>query len=87
MLHLSTNDFYGMVFEHRQDYFHPKDSMSGFFQLFQFCYHIAQGHIPPQIACVLRTAHLLTMTKPSNGVHPITMGETLNRFTNGVLCL
>jgi len=76
-----------MVFEHLQNYFHPKYSMSGFFQLFQFCYHIAQGHIPPQIACVLGTAHLLAMTKPSNGVRPITMGETLNQLTNGVLCL
>ncbi len=32
-------------------------------------------HIPPQIACVLGGAHLLAMTKPSNGVCPIVVWE------------
>jgi hypothetical protein len=33
-----------------------------------FCFHIAKGHIPPWIACVLGVAYLLTMNKPSGGV-------------------
>jgi hypothetical protein len=50
--------------------------MSGFFQLFQLCFHIAQGHIPPQIAHALGAARLLTMTKPLNGIRLIAVGET-----------
>jgi hypothetical protein len=53
--------------------------MSGFLQLFQLCFHIAQGHIPPQIAHVFGVVRLLVRTKPSGGVHPIAMGETLYR--------
>jgi hypothetical protein len=34
ILHLSARSCSRMVFEHLQDYFHPKDSMNGFFQLF-----------------------------------------------------
>ncbi len=77
MSHLSASGPFGIVFEHLHDYFHLKDLASGFFQLFQLCFHITQGHIPPQIARVLGTAHLLTMTKPSSGVCPITLEETL----------
>jgi hypothetical protein len=62
MSHLSASGPFGIVFEHLHDYFHLKDLASGFFQLFQLCFHITQGHIPPQIARVLGTAHLLTMT-------------------------
>jgi hypothetical protein len=51
--------------------------MNGFFQLFQLCFHIAQGHIPPQIAWVLGLARLLAMTKPLGGINLIAMGETL----------
>jgi hypothetical protein len=67
-----------MVFEHLWNYFHPEDSTNGFPQLFQLCCHLAQGHIPPQIACVLGMAYLLAMTKLLGGIHPITMGKTLN---------
>jgi hypothetical protein len=54
--------------------FHLEHLTNGFLQLFQLCFHIAHGHIPPQIACVLRAAHLLAMTKFSGVVHPITVG-------------
>jgi hypothetical protein len=77
MLNLSASGPFGMGFEHLQDCFHPEDSASGFFQLFQLCFHIAQCHIPLQIACVLGIVRILAMTKPSSGVHPIVMGETL----------
>jgi hypothetical protein len=75
MPHLLTSGLYGMVLEHLQDYFHPEDSTNGFFQLFQLCFHITHGHIPPQIAHVLGACSFLAMTKPSNGVHPIVVGE------------
>jgi hypothetical protein len=75
MPHLLTSGLYGMVLEHLQDYFHLKDSANGFFQLFQLCFHIAHGHTPPQIARVLEANHLLTMIKPSSGIHPIVVGE------------
>ncbi len=77
MPHLSISGHSRMVFEHLLKCFHPKDSAYGFFQLFQLCSHIAQGHIPPQIAHVLGVAHMLTMTKPLGEVHPIVMGESL----------
>ncbi len=48
------------------------------------CFHITHGHIPPQITCVLGVAHLLTITKPKDGIHPITVGEALYRFTSYV---
>jgi hypothetical protein len=77
MLHLSASGPFGMVLKHFWDYFHLEDSASGFFQLFQICFHIAQGHISPQITHILGTIHLLAMTKPSGGVCPIVVGETL----------
>jgi hypothetical protein len=55
--------------------------------LFQLCFHIAQGHIPPQITHVLRATCLLAMTKLLRGVRSIAMGETIYQFTNPVLCL
>ncbi len=45
MSHLFTSGLFGTVFEHRQDYFHPKDCASEFPQLFQLYFHITQGHI------------------------------------------
>jgi hypothetical protein len=77
-----TSGFYGMVFEHLQNCFHPKDSTNGFPQFFQLCYHIVKGHNPPRIAHVLGATYFLTMTKPSRGVCPIAMGETLYQLTN-----
>jgi hypothetical protein len=47
MMHLLASGLFRMVFEHLQVYFHSKDATSGFLQLFQLCYHITQGHIPP----------------------------------------
>jgi len=86
MPHLLKSGKSGMVFEHFQNYFHPEDLMNGFLQLFQLCFHIAQSHIPPQIACVFRVARLLSMTKPFGGVHPITMAETLYQLRSCVIC-
>jgi len=77
MPHLLPTSHSGMVFEHFWDYFHSENLVSGFPQLFQLCFHIAQGHIPPQIACILGMAHLLAMTMPLGGIRPITMRETL----------
>jgi hypothetical protein len=77
MPHLSANGHLGMVFEHLRDCFHPEDSMNGFFQLFQLCFHIAKGHIPLQIACVIGTICFLPMTKLLSRVHPFAIGETL----------
>jgi hypothetical protein len=48
---------------------------------------MTQGHIPPQITCVLGMAYFLTMTKPSSGIHPIVVGETLYQLKSRVLCL
>ncbi len=86
MSHLSANDPSRMAFEHLWDCFQPEDSTSGFPQLFQFFFHIAQGHIPFQITHVFRVTHLLTMTKPLGGVHPIIVGETVYQFTSCTLC-
>jgi len=41
MSHLLASGPFGMVFEHIWDYFQPKNSTSGFLQLFQLCFHIA----------------------------------------------
>ncbi len=87
MPHLSTNAFSRMVFEHFQDCFHPKNSTSEFLQLFQLCSHIVKGLIPLQIAHVLGATHLLVITKPSNGVHPIVVGEAMYRFKSCTLYL
>jgi len=48
--------------------------------------HIAQGHIPAQIACDFKVVCLLNMTKPSSGICPIVMGETLYWFKSPILC-
>jgi hypothetical protein len=75
MLHLSISGLFGMIFEHLQNCFHPKDSVNGFLQLFQVCFHITQGHNPPQITHVLGMACLLTMVKPLGAVRPIGVGK------------
>jgi len=87
MSHLSINGHSRIVLEHFRDCFLSKDSMNGFPQLFQFCFHITHGHIPPQIAHVFGVVRLLTMTKPSSGVCCIGVGETLCWFTSYILCL
>jgi hypothetical protein len=53
--------------------------------LFQLCFHITQGHIPPQIACVLRVACLSAMTKLLGEIRPIVMGEALYQLTSCAL--
>jgi hypothetical protein len=75
-----------MVFEHLWNYFHLENSTNGFPQLFQLCFHFAQGHIPPRITRVLRVAYLLAMIKLLGGVCPIIVGETLYRLTSHILC-
>ncbi len=50
MLYLFASGISRMVFEHLQGYFHPNVFASGFPQLFQLCFHIAQGHNLCQIA-------------------------------------
>jgi hypothetical protein len=87
MPHLLASGPFGMVFEHLWNCFHPEDSTSWFFQLFQLCFHIVKGHIPPQIAHVLGAAHFLAMTKHLGGVHPIAVGKTLYWLTSHALCL
>jgi hypothetical protein len=74
MSHLLASGLFRMVFKHLQNYFHLKDSTNEFLQLFQYFVHIAHGHIPPKLHVFL---DLLAMTKPSSGVCPFAMGETL----------
>jgi hypothetical protein len=76
MPHLLTSGRFGTIFEHLQICFHPKDLVSAFLQ-FQLCFHIAHGHIHPHITRVFKVACLLATTKPSGGVHPIIVEETL----------
>jgi hypothetical protein len=45
MSHLLASGHFGMVFEHLQDSFDPKDSTSGFIQLHQLHSHVATRHI------------------------------------------
>jgi hypothetical protein len=87
MLHLSASGPSRMVFEHLRNNFHLEDLASGFPQLFQLCFHITQGHNPPQITRVLGAAYLLAMTKPLGGISPIAVGETLYRLISRALCL
>jgi len=65
----------GMVFEHIWDYFHLEDSMNEFLQLFWLSFHIAHGHIPPRIGCVLGATCFLAMIKSSNVVCSIIVGK------------
>jgi len=45
MFHLSDGGPFGMVLEHLQKYFDPKDSTSGFISLHQLCFHVVAGYI------------------------------------------
>jgi hypothetical protein len=45
MFHLSISGPFGMVFEHLQDSFNPKDLTSGFIQLHQLCSHVVTSRI------------------------------------------
>jgi hypothetical protein len=78
---------FNMVFEHLHDCFHLEDFVSGVLQLFQFCFHIAQGHIHQHIAHVLKIAHLLAMAKSFGGVYPIVLKETSYHIIRHNLCL
>jgi hypothetical protein len=76
MLHLLANGLSRMVFEHLWDSFHFEDSGSGFFQLFQLCFHIAN---------ILGATCLLAMTKPLSGVCSIKVEESLCQLTSYAL--
>lgn len=65
-----VNGLLGMIFEHSQKKLkHLKYSLSGFSQLFQLCFHIAQKHIPNYIIHLLEMACLLAIVKLLGGFH------------------
>jgi hypothetical protein len=86
MLHLLANGYYGMVFEHLQDYFHLEDLANDYLNCFNFILisHRVTFHFELH---VFRVAHLLAMTKPLNRVCPIIVGETLYQFRSCSLSL
>jgi len=63
-----TNGPSGMVFEHLQDYFDPKDSTNGFIQLHQLCSHVAINCIPGFVVQILGVNKLLVLTKSFGGI-------------------
>jgi hypothetical protein len=75
--HLLVGGPLGMVLEHLQDLFDPKDSVSGFSQLFMVCFHVATRHIPESITRAFDAARLITFAKPFGGIWPITISEVL----------
>jgi hypothetical protein len=46
MPNLFASGPFGMVIKHLENYFHLENSISGFPQFFQLCFHIGQSHIP-----------------------------------------
>ncbi len=87
IFHLSISGPFGILFEHLQNTFDPKDSMTSFIQFHQLCSHAAVNHIFGFVVRILRVNQLLTLAKPSNGIHIIVVGEALYRLMNMVLCL
>ncbi len=55
------------------------------FNCSNFVFILYKPHSTPNCTCPW-SGHLLAMTKPSCGICPIAMGETLYRFTSHVLC-
>jgi hypothetical protein len=76
-----------MAFEHLWDLFDFEDLANNFRQHFQMCSHIAASHIQRSIDWVLGIIKLLVLTKPSESIWPIMMGEVLYWLVKRILCL
>jgi hypothetical protein len=66
--------FFGMVFEHLWDAFHLEHSVTNFIQLHQLSSHVAMGHFPGSIVCILDAIRIWALAKPSGGIKAIVMG-------------
>jgi hypothetical protein len=84
MFHLSTGGPSGMVFEHLQDSFNPKDLASGFIQFHQLCSHVVVDCI---YGSSFRANWFLVLAKPFNDIHLIIVGRALYRLASKALCL
>jgi hypothetical protein len=74
--HLLIGGPLGMVFEHLQDIFGPKDSASCFSQLFLVrSYIIAPRCIFENITRAFGVVKLLILAKPSSGIRPIAINK------------
>lgn len=76
-----------MVFEHLRDSFDPKDSIGDFSQLFMVCSYVTTRHIVRNIVKALGATRLLALTKLSNGIHLIEVGEVFYWLVSMTLCL
>jgi hypothetical protein len=74
MYHLLTCGPFGMVFQHFQDYFDPKDLASGFIQLHHLCAHVDVSCIFWSMVQVFGASRLLALAKPFGGIHLIIVG-------------
>jgi len=79
--------FLGMVFEHLQNIFDPKDLDNGFSHLFLVCSFVVTWRILESIAKAFGVVKLLTLVKPFGGIRSIAIGEVLYQLVNRTLCL
>jgi hypothetical protein len=70
-----------MVFEHL------RDSIGDFSQLFMVCSYVTTRHIVRNIVKALGATRLLALTKLSNGIHLIEVGEVFYWLVSMTLCL
>jgi hypothetical protein len=66
-----------MVYELLRDCFVPDDLASGFDHFFEICEHIAHGHGPPSVSCLLVASQLLILDKQAKGIQSIVIGEVI----------
>jgi hypothetical protein len=72
--HLSSDELFGMVYEHLSGCFIPEDPSSGFLKLFQVVI-LVRGDIPWSMVLMLGVNRLLVMAKDTGGLHPIIVRE------------
>jgi hypothetical protein len=78
---LSSDGLLSMVYELLQDCFVLNDYVSGFNLFFKVCGHIAQGHVPPLVSCLLSTSLFLSLEKQFGGICPIMINEMTQSFS------
>jgi hypothetical protein len=74
--HLLVHGPLGMVFEHFQDLFDPKDLVNYFSQLLLMHFKVVVGHIPKGIMRTFGATRLLALANPFHGIQLITIHKS-----------
>jgi len=75
------------TYEFLRNCFVSNDSMNGFNIFYEVCGHIARGHVPCLVLCLLFASQNLTLENWSGGICFIAIGEVTYRLIAHILAI